>query len=131
MAPHESSLLLPSVIIVLISGLCAAIWLWWRQRRLNSMLGAVLGVTERPFLFYDLHGSLIYCSRGVLLFDRKGRSQIATPPVRPEAGQSTKGEIVIDFNRYRYVAKPLEYKPATFGVLIQLEYLGSVNKPNA
>ncbi len=79
-------------------------------------------------LFYDARDRLEYCSPGIVLFDRQASKQIARPPERPVIGQTAIGEIVIDFNRYRYQAKLLEYKPGTFGVLVKLEYQGSITK---
>lgn len=79
-------------------------------------------------LFYDARDRLVYSSPGIVLFDRQASKQIAHPPERPVVGQTAMGEIVIDFNRYRYQAKLMEYKPGTFGVLVKLEYQGSVVK---
>lgn len=87
-----------------------------------------MGSMEQPVLFYDARDRLVYSSPGIILFDRRASKQIARPPQRPVAGQAAIGEIVIDFNRYRYQAKLMEYKPGTFGVLVKLEYQGSVTK---
>lgn len=83
---------------------------------------------EQPVLFYDARDRLVYTSPGIVLFDRRASKQIAQPVERPVGGQTAIGEIIIDFNRYRYQAKLLEYKPGTFGVLVKLEYQGSVTK---
>lgn len=95
-----------------------------RQNRVR-MLQSLLQSFDKPMLLYDSHGKLAYCSPGLVLFERHKRKALATPPARPAQGQTVNGEIVIDFNRYRYTAKLLEYKPGTFGTVILLDYQGS------
>ncbi len=88
-----------------------------RERHRNRVLRALLGSMGQPLLFYDARDRLVYSSPGIVLFDRQASKQIARPPERPVVGQTAMGEILIDFNRYCYQAKLMEYKPSPFGVL--------------
>lgn len=95
-----------------------------RQNRVR-MLQSLLQSFDKPMLLYDSRGKLAYCSPGLVLFEKQKNQALAAPPARPAQGQAVNGEMVIDFNRYRFVAKLLEYKPGTFGTLVLLEYQGS------
>lgn len=90
------------------------------------MLRALLGALDQPLLFYDATKRLAYCSPGIVLFDRTELRRLAVLPAEAAAGNPVSGELIIDSNRYRYLAKPLEYKPGRVGTVISLVYLGAV-----
>lgn len=118
----DGTLYLGLILLVLVLLLLVA--LVRRQNRVR-MLQSLLQSFDKPMLLYDSHGKLAYCSPGLVLFGRQNKQILADPPAKPSQGQSINGEMVIDFNRYRFVAKLLEYKPSTFGTLVLLEYQGS------
>lgn len=91
------------------------------------MLLAVLQSFDKPLLFYNEAGRLVFHSSGLVLFDRKSLAGISHPPATPTRTQQVIGEIIIDFNRYRFTAKLLEYIPGRFGTLILLDYQGSIS----
>ncbi len=96
-----------------------------RQRQSVICLKAILESMERPLLFYDRRGRLVFHSAGLILFKKESIRAIARFEPRPTGRQTLTGELIIDFNRYRYRSKSLEYKPGTCGTVVYLEYVGS------
>jgi hypothetical protein len=97
-----------------------------RQHHLITCLRAIIESFERPVLFYDRHDHLTFHSSGLIFFKKESLKAIAHLEERPAAGQTFSGEMIIDFNRYRYRSNSLEYKPGKVGTIVFLEYQGSV-----
>ena len=118
---------LVALVIILGGAALVLMALWLRIRSRNRMLLAVLQSFDKPLLFYNEAGRLVFHSSGLVLFDPKSLAEISRPPAQPTRTQQAIGEIIIDFNRYRFTAKLLEYMPGTFGTLILLDYKGSIS----
>jgi hypothetical protein len=121
--------ILNSVLFAVAIGACVLVFVLaliiHRQRQNVISLKAILESMERPLLFYDRRGRLVFHSAGLILFKKESIRAIRRLEARPTGQQTLTGELIIDFNRYRYRSKSLEYKPGTFGTIIFLEYLGS------
>ncbi len=122
MMTSDGAIYLGLILLVLVLLLLVALV---RRRNRIRMLQSLLQSFDKPMLLYDCRGKLAYCSPGLVLFGRQNKQALAAPPAKPSQGQAVNGEMVIDFNRYRFIAKLLEYKPGTFGTLVLLEYQGS------
>jgi len=119
--------------IAIVSLAVAALVLgWWsvsrsRARRDFLILQVIIESNENKILFYDEKDRLCYCSPGLVLFEKSRVKRELKLPDKPLLGQTVRGEMEIDHNRYRYVAKSLEYRPGRAGTLVNLIYLNSVS----
>lgn len=97
-----------------------------RCRQRDRMLRALVESFQKPLLFYNEYGRLVFHSSGLVLFEKKSSLKaIKHPPAQPTKNQSQVGEMIIDHNRYRFLAKQFEYAPGKVGTLVHLEYQGA------
>ena len=127
MPTTTASLWIELIAFIAVLTAVVALLLYFRSQKRVRMLKALLQSFDKPILFYDESGRLAFHSAGLVLFDRASLSGIGKPPATPTKTQTAIGEIIIDFNRYRYTAKLLEYIPGTYGTLVMLEYQGSIS----
>lgn len=116
--------MLTTIALVAAAALMACVYMLRRSRQIAHTQRVIIESFGRPLLFYDHRCRLLFHTSGLILFDAKAIKKLARPPVTPEIGKEVRGEMVIDYNRYRYRASRVEYRPELHGILVLLEYIG-------
>lgn len=104
-------------------------WLVYRTSTRKELLiqQVIIEEDDHKIMFFDERDRLIYCSPGLILFEKNRGNRSDILPEKPMLDQTVRGEIELDHNRYRYAAKSMEYSPGKTGLMVRLIYLSSAS----